>query len=100
MAEKPDGPQVEQAKPTADKSAKEVRDSLAFAPDRELHPGGEPKHDADKTSTPGPSVPPIDRPPVSSPRAPEDLLRSLATGAGAHTPPDPDKYNADGTPKD
>jgi hypothetical protein len=77
----------------------DVREHLAYAPDRELHPSGEPDHPADRTSVNGPENPPLHRPPVASPRPDAELVRTLATGAGAHEPPNPDEYNADGSPK-
>lgn len=55
--------------------------------------------EADKTSYPVPNDAGLDEPPLRSPRAPVDLAASLATGAGAHNPPDPEKFEWDGRPK-
>ena len=92
------GVDLEQVKPTADKSAKEVKESLAHEPDKELHPSGEPKRSADQTNLPGGEAYPED-PPVRTTRPDVEILRSLATGAGAHVPPDPEKYWPDGRPR-
>jgi hypothetical protein len=55
---------------------------------------------ADKTSIPGPEYPPIDRPPVSTTRPDVPIAQSLITGAGKHMPPDPEKYDEMGRPRD
>lgn len=90
----------EQVKPTSEQSARDMKDSLAHAPDRELHPAGMPKDPAAKTSYPVPSETGVEDPPIRTTRHDVPILRSLATGAGAHVPPDPDKYHADGRPRD
>lgn len=89
-----------QVKPTAQKSAKDVKASILHEPDKALHPAGEPEHAADKTSIPGPKYPPIERPPVSTTKPDEPVLQSLVTGAGAHVPPDPAKYDEMGRLRD
>lgn len=109
MADKNDEPQVTvnedagtgaaQVKPTAQRSAKDIKASILHEPDKALHPSGEPEHEADKTSVPT-GYPPIERPPVSTTRPGEPVLRSLVTGAGAHVPPDPAKYDEMGRPRD
>lgn len=89
-----------QVKPTDQLSAKELKERILHEPDKRLHPSGEPEHAADKTSVPGPEFPPLERPPVSTTRPDEPVLRSLVTGAGAHMPPDPEKYDEMGRPRD
>ena len=54
---------------------------------------------ADETSEPVPNDAKLDQPPLRSPRAPEDLATSLGEGAGAHVPPDPEKYDEMGRPR-
>lgn len=87
-----------QVKATADMSAKEVKESLAFEPDRKLHPSGEPERSADQSSSPGGEAYPED-PPVRTTKPDVPILRSLATGAGAHVPPSADDYTFEGRPK-
>lgn len=94
------GVSAQQAKPTADMSAKEVKESLAFSEDKTLHPTGDPEHAADATSVPGPEYPPLNRPPVATTRPDEPIVKSLATGAGAHVPPPADEYDAAGRIRD
>jgi hypothetical protein len=94
------GVSAAQVEPTADRKWSDVKADMTHDPDKELHPSGEPKHAADRTSIPGPEYPPAERPPVSTTRPDKDILRSLVTGAGAHEPPDPEKYDADGRPRD
>jgi hypothetical protein len=94
------GPAGRQVKPTAEQSSKEIKASLVFKEDAELHPDGLPEHEADQTSIPGPKFPPLDRPPVATTRPDVPIITSLVTGAGAHEPPDPEKYDAAGRPKD
>lgn len=89
-----------QVKPTADMSAKDVKASILHEPDKALHPAGEPEHVADQTSVPGPVFPPMERPPVSTTRPDEPVLKSLVTGAGAHVPPDPELYDEMGRLRD
>ncbi|MBA3688480.1 MAG: hypothetical protein H0W81_06600 [Chloroflexi bacterium] len=88
-----------QVKPTADLSNKEIKDSILHEADKELHPAGEPEHLADQESVPTPYAP-IERPPISTTRSDEPIIQSLVTGAGAHEPPDPEKYDAAGRPRD
>ncbi len=54
---------------------------------------------ADETSEPVPNDAKLDQPPLRSPRAPEKLATSLGKGAGAHEPPDPEKYDEMGRPR-
>lgn len=59
----------------------------------------EPKREADKTSSPVPNDAELEDPPVRTTRTDVPIAVSLATGAGQHEPPDPDKYHADGRHK-
>lgn len=59
----------------------------------------EPQHEADQSSLPT-KYAPIERPPVSTTRPDVAIAVSLATGAGEHMPPDPEKYDAAGRPRD
>lgn len=94
------GVSAAQVEPTVDRKWSDVKADMTHAPDRDLHPAGEPKHAADRTSIPGPEYPPQERPPVSTTKAGEEILRSLVTGAGKHEPPDPEKYTPEGRPRD
>jgi hypothetical protein len=59
----------------------------------------DPSHEADKTSLPGPSYPPAEDPPVRTTRPDVPIVVALASGAGQHVPPDPDKYTPEGRPR-
>jgi hypothetical protein len=105
-AEESAGADLKQVKPTADMSAKELKAVLDHEPNKELHPAGEPKKVTDKAHKNPPLAAQIEGldaelhdPPLRSPHAGEKLIRTLATGAGAHTPPDPEKYDAFGRPR-
>jgi hypothetical protein len=89
-----------QVQPTADRSDAELKDVVVNKADLEKGVLSEPEHAADRTSIPGPEYPPADRPPVASPRPESELISALVTGAGAHTPPDPEKYDAEGRLRD
>jgi hypothetical protein len=93
------GVEARQVKPTVDRKWADVKAELTNPQDAELHPHGEPEHEADRTSLPT-AYAPIERPPVSTTKAGEKVLRSLVTGAGKHEPPDPELYDADGRPRD
>ncbi len=86
---------VEEVKPAAEMSGEEIKDALMHAPDRKLHPSGEPKTETEKEPGGPPATDP-ERPPYATARADEPIIRSLATGSGAHTPPDPATVDADG----
>jgi hypothetical protein len=94
----PGGVEGTQVEPTTSLT-KDVKQRMTFTGDADLHPSSL-EHAADRTSLPGPEYPPLERPPVSTTRPDREILRSLVTGAGAHTPPDPDKYDAEGRPRD
>jgi hypothetical protein len=98
VTQDPAADQAGEVKATADMSGKELKDSLANQADRDLHPAGEPKRSADKSSAPGGEAYPED-PPVRTTRPDVPIVTSLATGAGAHVPPDPDKYTPEGRPR-
>ncbi len=85
-------------KPAADMSGSELKEALVYEPDKELHPSGEPKRQADKTSYPVPNDAEINDPPLRTNRPDVPLIRTLATGAGAHVPPPPDEVHPDGRP--
>jgi hypothetical protein len=95
----PLGPEGRQVKPARQQSAKDIKATIVHEQSRDLHPSGEPEHDADKTSIPGPEYPPVERPPVSTAKPDEPIVQSLVTGAGAHEPPDPELYDAAGRPR-
>ena len=92
------GVDARQVEPTTSLS-RDVKARMTHQPDVDLHPS-KLAHEADQTSIPGPEYPPIERPPVSTTKAGVEVLRSLVTGAGAHTPPDPALYDAEGRPRD
>lgn len=53
----------------------------------------EPPAEADKSSYAGPGDAEAEQPPVRTTRPDVAIAVSMATGAGQHTPPDPDKYD-------
>lgn len=85
----------EEVKPASEMSGKEIKASLTFQEDAELHPAGEPASAPEKEPG-GPPAEEPNRPPYATNRPDEPILTSLATGAGAHTPPDPATVDADG----
>jgi hypothetical protein len=87
----------EQAKSTEDMSAKELKDRLVHTADRDIHPASASALDreADKTSAPNALDAEPHDPPVRT-AAPDEGIRTLAVGAGAHEPPDRDDFDADG----
>ena len=87
---------VEEVKPAADMSGAEIKDALTFQEDRKLHPAGEPADEASKEPGGPPATEP-DRPPYATNRPDHPIITSLATGSGAHTPPDPATVDADGS---
>jgi hypothetical protein len=89
-----------QVKPTADRSKRDLKADVVNKADLEHGVLDEPEHAADRTSIPGPEYPPADRPPVATTRFDEPVVLSLVTGAGAHEPPDPDVYDAEGRVRD
>lgn len=98
VTEDPAADEAAKVKPTSEMSGKELKESLAHPEDADLHPAGEPKRSADKTSSPGGEAYPED-PPVRTTRPDVPILQSLATGAGAHVPPDPEYYTPEGRPR-
>jgi hypothetical protein len=60
----------------------------------------EPPAEADKSSYPVAADAKSHQPPVRSTRADVPIAVSMASGAGAHTPPDPGEYDAQGRPRD
>lgn len=59
---------------------------------------------ADETSAPGPyagdDAPKLEDPPVRAAHPDTPIAQSLAAGAGAHTPPDPDEFAPSGRPRE
>lgn len=93
---------TEITQPPADAGGVEGADpgtKLARAADEKLHPSGAPKRKADQTSYPVPNDAELDDPPLRSSRPDVGIVQSLATGAGAHNPPDAEKYDAQGRPR-
>ncbi len=90
--------QAKRATPTSEMSGKELKVSIAYSPDADLHPDGEPEKEADKTSYPVPNDAEINDPPLRTNRPDVPIVRTLATGAGAHEPPSPDEVHPDGRP--
>jgi hypothetical protein len=95
--EAPGGVEQEQVKGTEDMSTSELHSVMTHDPDKKLHPKRASELEpSDQTPIPGPEYPPQERPPVSTARPDVPVLRSLVIGAGAHTPPDRDVFDADG----
>jgi hypothetical protein len=83
-----------QVKPADEMSKAELKEVLVNPADAKLHPA---PGDAGLEAEQGAQLNP-DRPPFASSR-PAELLSGLAAGPGAHTPPDSDKFDAEGRPK-
>jgi hypothetical protein len=60
----------------------------------------EPPAEADKSSYAGPGDAEAEQPPVRTTRPDVPIAVSMATGAGQHVPPDPEKYDEAGRAKD
>jgi hypothetical protein len=54
---------------------------------------------ADTTSMPNALDAESEQPPVRAAKPDTPIAQSLAAGAGAHTPPDPDEFDQEGRPK-
>jgi hypothetical protein len=89
-----------QVKPIKDRSKDEQKADLIHPEDIEKGVLKEPEHDADQTPYPVGDQPPIERPPFATGRPDVPIVQSAVTGAGAHTPPDPDDYTPDGRLRD
>lgn len=76
-------------------SKEDLKEHLTHKEDAKLHPVGEPETETEKEPGGNPATEP-NRPPYATNRPDEAILTSLATGAGQHTPPDPDTVDADG----
>jgi hypothetical protein len=72
--------------------------TLAYPADAAHHPAGEPEREADKTPYPVPNDAELHDPPIRVAKPNTPGIRTLATGAGAHTPPDPTAFDVDGRP--
>lgn len=55
--------------------------------------------EADETSAPNVVNTENEQPPVRTSTPDTPIAQTLVAGAGAHTPPDPDEFDADGRPK-
>jgi hypothetical protein len=83
-----------QVKPADEMSKAELKEVLVNPADAKLHPApGDAALEAEQGAQEDP-----DREPFAS-SGPAELLSGLAAGPGAHTPPDPDKFDAEGRPK-
>ncbi len=96
------GPATGSAEQAKVSGAKLASDDKALAGGRPDGPivTSDPKREADKTSYPVPNDAQLEDPPVRTARADVPIAVSLATGAGQHNPPDPEKYTPDGRPRD
>ena len=86
---------VEEVKPASEMSGQEIKDALTFQEDAKLHPAGAPSDPGSKEPGGSADTEP-NRPPYKTDRPDEPILSALATGSGAHTPPDPADVDADG----
>ena len=89
-----------QVKPIAERSKDEQVADLTHPEDIKKGVLKEPEHEADQSPYPAGEVPPQERPPFSTGRPDVPIVQSMVTGAGAHTPPDPDEFTPDGRPRD
>jgi hypothetical protein len=89
---------AEEVKPASEMSGKEIKDALTFSEDAKLHPAGEPSDEVSKEPGGIPATEP-NRPPYATGKPDEPILTALATGAGGHTPPDPDEFDSEGRPE-
>ena len=105
-AAKKDDQQIEHANP--DQEAPSVKGASLAGEDKALRGGrtdgpiltAEPKREADKTSAPVNNDAQPEDPPVRTTRPDVPIAVALATGAGQHEPPDPEKYTPEGRPRD
>ena len=88
---------VDESVPVADNSSskKDLKAVLKFQEDADLHPVGEPDSEPDKEPG-GVAATETERPPLATARPDVPIISALATGAGQHTPPNPDWVDADG----
>jgi hypothetical protein len=86
---------VEEVKPASAMSDKELKEALTFQEDAKLHPTGEPDDPGSKAPGGFADSEP-NNPPYKTNHPDEPILTALATGSGAHTPPNPDEVDADG----
>ena len=92
------GVDMAQVKPADDMSASELKDKMVYEDDKDLGATKEPSHPADKTSAPNVVKTKVNNPPWNTGRPDEPVLQSAVLGAGAHEPPDPDEFDAEGRP--
>ena len=88
-----------QVQPSRDRSKAELKADLVNKDDEKLGVLKEPDHLQDQTSVPT-EYAPAERPPWATQRFDVPIVTSAVTGAGAHMPPDPEKFDADGRPRD
>ena len=86
---------VEEVKPAADMSGQEIKDALTYQEDAKLHPSGMPSDPGSKEPGGVADTEP-NNPPYKTNHPDEAILTALATGSGAHTPPDPAEVDGDG----
>jgi hypothetical protein len=90
-----------QVKPIQDRTREEQAADLTTPGDVKKGVLQEPEHEIDQSPYPSQTqVPPQERPPFATGRPDVPIVQSAVTGAGAHTPPDPDEYAPDGRPRD
>ena len=94
--ETPAGPLGEdaQVKGSEEMSKAELKEVLINPEDAKLHPA---PGDSGIQSEYGAQTDP-ERPPFATARADVPILSGLAAGPGAHTPPDPEHFDAQGKP--
>jgi hypothetical protein len=85
-----------QVKAADEMSKDELKEVIIRDDDKRLHPA---PSSAALNDELGAQVDP-ERPPFATGRPDVEILSGLAAGPGAHTPPDPAKYDAEGRLKD
>ena len=93
------GIQDQQVPRTSERKEADVKADLTSPEDIELGVLQEPEHEADKSPYPVQEQPPIERPPFATGRPDVPIVQSAVTGAGEHTPPDPEEFDAQGRPR-
>jgi hypothetical protein len=93
------GVSTQPVKPITEVGKDEQTDRLVHPEDVKKGVLNEPEHEADQTPYPVGEQPPQERPPFSTGRPDVPIVQSAVTGAGAHTPPDPEQFKPDGRPR-
>jgi hypothetical protein len=96
----PVGIAARQVKPAADRDEQDLKQDLVVPGDADRGALDEPQHEADQSPYPTQKVPPLERPPFATARPDVPIVSGGVKGANAHTPPDPEKFSADGRPRD